>query len=376
MHKVAIIYKSIPLYRRDFFNGLRNSLRKKDIDLILIYGQPGRKDALKKDATDLDWALKVQSKIFEIGRYEVYWQPALPYLKNIDLVIVEQASKLLLNYVLLLQNALGIRKVAFWGHGKNFQEGSANQFAEWVKRWVSKRVHWWFAYNEVSANIVRNLGFPTKRITLVQNAVDTRFLTKALKNLSVEQINHTRTELNIHSQHVGIYTGGMYPEKRLFFLLEAIQHVRTKINDFEMIFIGSGIDAPIIKNAAVKFNWIHFIGPKFDLEKIPYFAISQVFLMPSAIGLGILDTFALETPLITMEGSLHGPEIDYLKNGLNGIMLPRSSQPRDYANAIVHFLTHQKERDTILNGCRASQKIYTIENMIERFSDGVVNALK
>lgn len=376
MRKVAIIYKSIPLYRRDFFNGLRNSLLKNDIELTLIYGQPSRKDALKKDTTDLDWALKVPSKIFEIGRYEVYWQPVLPYLKNIDLVIVEQASKLLINYVLLLQNALGIRKVAFWGHGKNFQESSANQFSESVKSLASKHVHWWFAYNQTSANIVRDLGFPAERITLVQNAVDTRFLTESLKNLSVEKINQTRAELNIHSNHVGIYAGGMYPEKRLDFLLEAIQGVRTKINDFEMIFIGNGIDAPIIKNAASQFNWIHYVGQKFDLEKIPYFAISQVFLMPGVVGLGILDSFALETPMITIDGSLHSPEIEYLRNGQNGIMLPMHSQPQDYANEIVHFLTHEERRNSILNGCRSSQRVYTIENMIERFSDGVANALK
>ena len=47
--RVAIIYKSMPQYRRRFFELLRDSLSGEAIDLQLIYGQPGAKDAAKKD---------------------------------------------------------------------------------------------------------------------------------------------------------------------------------------------------------------------------------------------------------------------------------------------------------------------------------------
>ena len=122
-------------------------------------------------------------------------------------MIVEQARKLLVNYVILFQNWLGIRKLAFWGHGKNFQATSRNQFAEWIKRIVSTRVHWWFAYNDMSTRIVRELGFPEERITSVQNAIDTDFLSKALLDLKPADIEKIRSELNIISQNVGIYVG-------------------------------------------------------------------------------------------------------------------------------------------------------------------------
>jgi len=376
MFKIAVIYKTLPRYRRDFFNGLRETLAQNNMELILLYGQPSYREALKNDTIDLDWAVKVPSKIFELGRSEFYWQPVLHYLKDVDLVIVEQASKLLVNYVLVLQNLLGIRKLAFWGHGKNFQETSANLLGEWVKRQVSTRVHWWFAYNEMSARVVQEIGFPRERITLVQNAVDTYFLTRTFQELTPVQIEKVRGELNLYSPNVGIYAGGLYLEKRIPFLLESLQIIRRQIPDFEMIFIGGGVDAHLVEEAAAQYPWIHFVGPKFDSDKIPYYAISKVFLMPGLVGLGILDTFALETPLITTDMPIHSPEIDYLQNEVNGVMVADSTNSLVYANAVVHLLKNEEVRQKLVGGCQSARNIYTVENMIERFAQGVIMALE
>lgn len=376
MLKVAIIYKTIPQYRRDFFNQLQKSLNEEKIKLLLIYGQPSQRDGLKNDTIDLDWALKVPSRIWEVNRYELYWQPVLPYLKDVDLVIVEQASKLLVNYALLMQNWLGLRKLAFWGHGKNFQETSANRFAEWVKRQVSTHVHWWFAYNDMSARVVREMGYPSERITIVQNAVDTHFLAKTYQNLTRAQINQIRRELGLRGENICIYAGGMYPEKRLPFLLESLQLIRRQVPDFEMIFIGGGIDAGIIQQAASQYSWIHFVGPKFNEEKVPYYALSKLFLMPGLIGLGILDTFTLETPLVTTRTPLHSPEIEYLENGVNGVMVDDATNSKLYADAVTRLLNDKTARQKLVTGCRKASQLYTVENMVERFTQGILKALE
>lgn len=376
MSKVAIISKTVPIYRRDFFNGLRRVLSENNIELILLYGQPSRRDAQKNDTIDLEWAVKVPSKIWEFGHTELYWQPVLSYLKDVDLVIVEQASKLLINYVLLLQYWLKIRKLAFWGHGKNFQENSANRLGEWIKRKVSTRVHWWFAYNDMSARVVREMRFPAERITSVQNAIDTRALTRALQNLTPIEIEKTRTDLNLNSLNVGIYAGGLYPEKRLSFLLESLHLIRRQIPDFEMIIIGGGVDAPMVEQAAAQYPWIHYVGPKFDREKVPYYAISKLFLMPGLVGLGILDTFALETPLVTTQIPLHSPEISYLENGVNGLMVDSASNPQVYANAVIRLLLNEDVRQKLVDGCRSVRNVYTVEIMVSQFAQGIIKALE
>ena len=135
---------------------------------------------------------------------------------------------MLVNYFLLLQNALGVRRVAFWGHGKNFQSRKMDRFSEWVKRVLSTRVHWWFAYNDLSAEVVTSLGYPQARITVVQNAIDTAGLLRELAKLKPEDTEQVGREIGVRGEHIGLYVGGMYLEKRLEFLLESIiLHKRT-----------------------------------------------------------------------------------------------------------------------------------------------------
>lgn len=375
MKKIAIVSKTVPHYRAPFFNGLREKLLSKNIDLILIYGQPSHRDSQKSDVVDLDWAIKVPNKIIEIGNLELYWQPVLKHLKDVDLVIVEQASKLLLNYILVMQNVIGIRKVAFWGHGRNFQKSSSNRIGEWIKKQISTHVHWWFAYNDLSAQIVQAMGFSRERITSVQNAIDTRSLTKALENITQHEIATVLQELNINSENIAIFSGGMYPEKQIPFLLESLIHIRRELPDFHMVFIGGGVDAKLVAQAAAENPWIHFLGPVFENKKVPYFAISKLLLMPGLVGLAVLDSFALEVPLITTENDNHSPEIEYLTNDKNGIITKCSSSPSDYAAEVVNLLLDGDKLNNLIQGCRSSREKYTIENMINNFAEGVFKAI-
>jgi len=210
----------------------------------------------------------------------------------------------------------------------------------------------------------------------VQNAVDTRFFANAYQNLSLEEIKLVQEELNLKSRNVGIYAGGLYAEKRLPFLLKCIQLIHQRVPDFEMIFIGDGEDTPLIKQAAEQCSWIHYVGTKFDREKVPYYAVSKLFLMPGMVGLGILDTFAMETPLITTQSPLHSPEISYLENGVNGIMISDTDNPQLYADKVIQLINNPSEYNYLVENCRKSWGKYTIENMVKNFADGVELALE
>jgi glycosyltransferase involved in cell wall biosynthesis len=373
--KVVILYKYIPQYRRLFYELLRERLNSLGIELSVIYGQPGLKDAKLMDAIDLPWGQSVHNTYLNFGERELCWQPALQLLQDSDLVIVEMANKLLVNYILLLQNAFGARRVAFWGHGRNFQAKKEHRFSESIKRILSTKAYWWFAYNNLSAEVVHKLGYPMARITVVQNAIDTSQLKNELEKLTLEDIEQTRREIGLSGEHIGLYVGGMYPDKRLKFLLDSLIYIRGQIPDFEMIFIGSGSDAYLIQEMNQNNSWIHFLGPKFDNEKVPYFALSKLFLMPGLTGLAILDCFALGVPLITTKYEGHSPEIEYLKAGENGVMVDPPDDPRLFAQGVVDLFRDEGARLKLVEGCRASSSKFSIEKMVENFANGVNLAL-
>ena len=375
LRRVAIVHKCLPQWRRRFFELLRDRLAQEAIHLQLIYGQPGAKDAAKKDTVDLEWAQRIENRIVRFCGRELYWQPCLHFLRGADLVIVEQASKLLVNYVLQARYLLGGTRLAFWGHGKNFAQYDSHWLGEFLKHRVSRRVHWWFAYNAKSAAVVQSLGFPADRTTLTQNAIDTRALIAATRRFDPSALRGLCDVLELRGRNVCLYAGAMYRDKRLLFLLEACELIRRWVPDFEMIFMGAGIDAGIVTEAAMRHSWIKYIGPKFDHEKVPYFMLSKLFLMPGVVGLAVLDAFALAVPLVTTAVPGHGPEIDYLDDGTNGILVHRVQSPAAYARTVAELLRDEQQRQLLIEGCRAAAEIYTVENMVERFAVGVMQAL-
>jgi len=372
MKKVVILYRTLFQYRREFYNQLRKSLLEDNIELLIIYGKLNNADfSSRNDQIDLEWGKFIQNKIFRIGKKELIWQPCLKELKDKDMVIVEQANKLLINYYLMFNSKkLGL-KFCYWGHGRNRQMKENSIYNKFKYKFI-KNCDWWFAYTQGVKDFLVNRGFPANKITPVQNAIDTDDLRIQYAKVSEFETMEIKKELNIKSDCVGIYCGAMYSEKRIDFILKACYKIKTKIPEFNMIFIGSGEDLHKVEAAAANHNWIHSLGSKFGQDRVKYFKIASVQIMPGAVGLGLLDSFAMETPLITTEQEFHGPEIYYLENGKNGIIT--SDNLDEYTKTVVNLLI-SKKYISMAEYCRSSAEKYTIKNMVENFKSGIINCL-
>ena len=373
--RVVIFYKSIAQYRRRFYELLREKLAEDGIDLEVFYGEPVSYEQARRDRIDLPWANKTHLRDFTLAGREVIWQPGLTRLRRGDLVIVEQASKLLLNYVLFGLQRVGFIRLAFWGHGRTTRAHQLTAVGEKAKAHMSRRAWWWFAYNERSAGFVRALGYPDERITRVQNSIDTRALAAAALLVDAGQLAATRAELGIQGDNVCIFVGAMYADKRLPFLLEASELIRNDVPDYEIIFVGDGPESAIVREAAGRAPWIHHVGAKFDDDQVPYFLLAKLALMPGLVGLGILDSFVLGVPMITTDVPYHSPEIEYLRDGVNGVVVAGEPAPRAYADAVVATLRDDAALDRLREGCRRSSQLYSIEGMVENFAAGVRAAL-
>jgi len=188
-------------------------------------------------------------------------------IRSADLVVVEQANKLLVNYLLILRQNLGQQKVAFWGHGKNYQAAEHHRLSEWLKKRMIALLHWWFAYTPGVARMIEASGFPAERITVLYNSIDTKSLRDARDNISSAELEAARLEIGINSDNVCIYVDGMYPEKRIQFLLESCVKIRERVPNFQMIFIGAGQDDYLVHRFSAGNIPGHFtskasLGPK------------------------------------------------------------------------------------------------------------------
>ena len=367
---VSIVYRFLPQYRVDFFEGLRSRLGREDIDLRLFYGKNDRN--LKMDEEDLSWGTVVSQTEFNIFGRQLLFQYLPDSIYESNLIILMQENKILSNYKIAFLARKRCVRTALWGHGTNFQD-KANSIANWWKRRYSGKVEWWFAYTATVAQLLLGMPFPKDRITVVNNAIDTRRLMSDLASITEKQKRKLREELHLGEGPVGIYCGSMYPEKRLPFLFEACEIVRQTIPQFELILIGAGPDSRLAEDFAATRDWVHYVGPRFSLERVPYFSLSHVFLMPGLVGLAVLDSFALGTPIITTKYPFHSPEIEYLENGRNGL-ISEDNIPA-YAQSVIDAI-----RDPLLlpflrdNATKDAEK-YTVEAMVSNFADGILKVI-
>jgi glycosyltransferase involved in cell wall biosynthesis len=370
MKRVLIIQEHLPHYRVPFFEGLRDRLTADGVKLEVVFHE---RRAARFIAGDLPWAWWVG---FRRCGGLIWHRGTMRRALAADLVIASQEVKYLVPTLLLVTARIRHRRFGYWGHGRNFQATDPDCAAERVKRFLSRRVDWWFAYNELSARIVRQLGYPEQRITVVMNAVDTRAMRAGRAKLGPDDLARVRRDLGLGGNHVGLYSGALHAHKRLPFLLDCARLIRGLVPDFELLVMGTGSEEAMVRKAAREHSWIRILGPKDDREKVPYWALAKVTLMPGPVGLVVLDSFAFGVPMVTTACPGHGPEIDYLRDGVNGLMVDDWQSPLVYAEQVAALLRDDSRREAMARAAAEEGTRYTVEEMAERFAGGIRAALR
>ncbi len=370
MIKVCIVQRRLTHYRVPLFATLRELLAGQGVQLELLTGHGTPAEEKKHDAGDLPWATSIPTRYWLDGR--LCWQPVGGHLAGADLVIVTQENKLLQNHLLLMRPRRF--KLAFWGHGANLQSDNPHGLKERFKRWTTNRVDWWFAYTQMSAGLVTAAGFPDARITVLNNAVDTAELLAQRQSITPEETQALCEFLGFGAGPVGIYVGSLYADKRLDFLFDAAEAIHRELPDFHFLIVGEGPERDTVRDWCAAHPWARWVGARFGREKATHMALAQITLNPGLVGLGVLDTFVCGTPILTTDCGLHSPEISYLENGVNGLMT--ANDMKSYVDACVRLLRDARELEDLRAGCAASACEYTVENMAQRFADGIMCCLE
>jgi glycosyltransferase involved in cell wall biosynthesis len=373
MKQVLIIEAQIKKYRLPFYELLVERLRGKGIELQVAYSDPTPVEASKKDHCDLPGWYGEKVAGYWLLREKLLFQPLLHAAVRADLVIVDQGNKFLLNHILLPLSRAGMKRVAFWGHGKNDREDRV-RFSEWYRHKTLDWVTWWFAYAESTSRYLIANGVSASKITIIYNAIDTNEIREQLAAMSEQHRSDLRESLEIPlSSSVGIYCGALDEVKKIPFLIEAARLIRSRIPDFHLILVGGGPQQLRLESAIREHPWVHPLGPRFGSEKSGLMAISDVFLIPGAVGLVILDAFAAGLPLLSTRLKIHGPEIEYLEEGVNGLL----SEPEvsAFADMVSSLLSNRDTLARVQRGARESGAKYTIDNMVTNFELGIRQCL-
>jgi L-malate glycosyltransferase len=372
MRRVLIIQAEMKHYRIPFFNGLYAQLRRDEIQLTVAYSNSNRAHAARADRAELPppAGRKVRGWwIFDRLLYQPLWKE----IATSDLIIVGPEIKYLINPILLLLSALGIKRVACWGLGPN-RRSDRSQIAEWIKQYFYTHVDWWFAYTASVAEYLRDRGMPAEKITDVRNATDTAELSGLLKHIPDEEVLAAKVKLTGElGSEIGLYCGLMGKIKDIPLLIDAARRVKRERPQFHLVLIGNGPDRLWLESAIKYEPWIHYLGSKYGRESAVYYKMADVFLLAGTAGLAIVDSFAAGLPVIATDMPTHPPEISYLVDGHNGRLVPHEAKA--LADAVAGVLENPVAMKALRRGAHASGLLYSMEGMIENFRLGIHECL-
>jgi glycosyltransferase involved in cell wall biosynthesis len=372
--RVLIIHPWLPQYRLPFFRKLQELLESTDIELTVAHGDPKPHWRKRGDAVTAPDMIHLPTHFLKVAGKPVEWRSlsAVRPLKQYDLIVAEHAIKNVESYGLLVAQAIGRSKLAWWGHGKTYTTKHSRLEAEF-KNFVTNRGSWFFSYTDGGAAEVAHHGFPSDRITSLRNSTDVKGLTEALKEVQEVDIDGWRAKNDLSARWLVSYLGALDTYKNPASILRVGKELFRLRQDFQLVVAGGGEGADQLRTQGAHLPWLRLIGRVEGLDKALLLKSCGVLLIPGAIGLVAVDALTAGRPIVTSAQASHGPEYEYLTPGLS--VFAENSEAL-IAERVDLLLSDPQLLQDLEPKIRESAGSLGIDSMAERFLDGLQHALE
>jgi len=371
MPRVVILQEYMPTYRVAFFEALHERALSEGIELVVACGRPREVQEMRGDAGTVSFVRHLRQREWVILGRRMVIRRVVEAIAGADLVILEQARRNLDAYRLLFRRRHRNHLVALWGHGRDYIKPTS-ALDRFVRRWLTSRADWFFAYTKGGVEAVAAEGYPRARTTLVQNSIDTTTLRDSVAAVTRESIESFNDAHDLRGK-TALFVGALDESKRLPFLREAAEQSHELDHCFRLLIAGDGDMRRTVERWASKHSWLAYVGPVSGVEKAVALASAQVLAMPGRVGLVAVDSFAAAVPLITTNWAWHAPEFEYLEDGHNSVVT--ADDPSVYARRLIELLNDQALLVELGAACIDANKVITAAAMAENFLAGIRGAL-
>jgi len=347
MTKVLLINQDkIPHYRVSVYNYLSDFLDKSGFKLIVVSEgvQDGTDHAVRFDYREMRLSfLNLAKVIFKVNpTVLIFWVN----LKNLYLFPT-----------LLFSKGLG-KKTIYWGHGRDLLDQSSklkNAFYV-LEHWICDAI---ILYAEHIKKYV-----PTRFHSKVFIANNTLNMTEYHHNLLSKDL--ILKKYNIKTKKNIIYVGRIQKRRRLHDLFKAFELMNKQ--EIGLILVGPDEDGILQELRA---NNIYKLGPIYGEDKFALLSAADIYCLPGAVGLSIVDAFYCGLPLVTEEID-ESPEIMYLRDGINGFIVPKGD-----VRKLAEKLNILMENDRLREEFSRSAKNEIMSNgHIDVMCKGFIDALR
>ena len=383
--RVAILHQGcVPIYRKPFFERLAKTAGR---EYVVFHGDPDPASGVT--AAPLPYPFpnrRVSNHFFRLlGRSFAVQSALSPILfGHYDALVVGHEIKYVTSLLLILYFRLRRRPIILWGHGnaRDLEVARRSRTQKMVSRLVdsikTRMIGWatgYMAYSSSGTAYLRQLGMPSDAVTVLLNTIDMSDEIAAYAAWQQRDRAEVRRHLGIAPDAIVFtFLGRLLPLKRAELLPVIARRLRAEGLPVEVVIVGRGTDEEKLSAEFGAEQWFHMPGAVFDRDRLAeIMRASDALVIPDYVGLAINHGFAHGLPTITMQSAIHGPEIEYLQPGVNGLIL--DSEDGLHAG-LRQFAQSAELRASLAAGALTSREQLSLDHMVQAFDGAVSRAFK
>jgi glycosyltransferase involved in cell wall biosynthesis len=367
----------IPIYRKTFFQRL-NAFGA--IDYVVAHGSPPHGTELMAAPPPFDFPnLWVTNRELTIFGVSFVWQPIVwrAVRGQFDGAVFGDEVKFLSSLVATIALRLRGRPVLLWGFGFHQYKGPdtlkarmTTTLAGLYKRILYRLVSGYLTYTEGGRRALLSLPTSPKLIVVLRNTIDTEREAMFRRAVATEPVDEAFRQLGVRSNSVKLlYFGRLLPTKRVDLLVEYAEHSAHTKRDVDIIIFGQGPEEERLRETARHLPNVVFHRHN-DLLLARALRISVAVVIPGFVGLAINHSFTHGVPVLTRHRQPHSPEVEYLEDRVNGLMLPEA--PKEFFAALDAFIDDRDQRRRLAEGAERTAQTIDMAYMVATFH-GIVS---
>jgi len=294
--KVLLISNKIFHYRIAVYNDFYMQFLKKEIQFEVLA------DEIQESDEHIEFSLHIAQRSYPV--YKKLLKEIKPEVVIFFLHLKD--STIFPLYFFCRMNNI---KIIYWAHGINIMTPD-HKLKNLIFNYVHKKSDAIILYSPNELKFVKSkYHFKTQIASNTINLDSFPVIEKSKADL--------RKQYGLKFKTIVLYCGRISPGKRVDILIDILQ--RSDNKSIGLVIVGGGLSEEMQTLVDNQAN-IVYMGPVYD--KIPVnelHKLSDIFCIPFKIGLSLNMAMYWSLPVLTT-GELHGPEIYYLKNGVNGFI--------------------------------------------------------
>jgi len=366
--KVFLLHNIIAPYRLPVFEELN-----KKLDLTVYFCHRKSKDRL--------WDTSLKGY-----RFKYYILPHIklgPFISNYNLffkllpshydvyIVCENAYETLFSVLIVLIIAKVFRKpLIIWSEhiitefSKKESESSllkkiGNKVLKFYRKFLYKNTDAFIAYSRKA-----------KEFLLKNRVLERKIFTgrQTMPHEQVIKVNISKSDTEYKNKQIILTVSYLKKMKGIEYLIQAFNELKLELENAILIIIGVGEEEKRLKSLAQDNKDIYFIGYKNGIEKSKWYAIADLFVLPTlhdAWGLVVNEAMYFGLPIITTTAAGCS---EIIKD--NGFIIPPGDKVK-LKEAVKKILTNQELKKKMGQRSKEYSRIYTIEGATSPFINAI-----